>query len=265
MNDVRVRLKAACGTVRCEPSWSWHHPADRFVDHDVWFVWAGRGTMRADSATYPLRPGSLFCLRPGQDYAADHDPANRLGVCYLHFDWDGPQKPTGRPPLFVQTVDIEWTERVLRHAVQLRQSGDPLRHDQAGRLVESVLIGMCVEQATPAVSDVQRLHRDAIAAVVRHVRENPGAADTVADLAGRAGYSVDHFTRVFEAVVGQTPKAFCVAVRTERAGQLLRESAMPVGDIARDLGYADVYFFSRQFKQRTGQTPTQWRRATQVT
>jgi AraC-like DNA-binding protein len=34
---------------------------------------------------------------------------------------------------------------------------------------------------------------------------------------------------------------------------------MTVSQIAEALGYSDVYFFSRQFRQRTQMTPTQWR------
>src|SRR5436853_7884077 len=89
-----------------------------------------------------------------------------------------------------------------------------------------------------------------IAAITRHVRENPGELFSVDALARRAGYSVDHFTRLFSRVMSMTPKEFCIRVRIDRAKQLLRESTMGVEVIARTLGYADVFFFSRQFKQR---------------
>lgn len=50
-------------------------------------------------------------------------------------------------------------------------------------------------------------------------------------------------------------------VRLERAKQHLRDSDCPQGEIAEDLGYADIRCFQRSFKRRTGQTPGQWRRA----
>jgi len=44
-----------------------------------------------------------------------------------------------------------------------------------------------------------------------------------------------------------------------KARQLLRQSDLSIGQIAEATGYRDVYFFSRQFKFKTGQTPTKYR------
>ena len=46
----------------------------------------------------------------------------------------------------------------------------------------------------------------------------------------------------------------------ERARLLLAESSLSVGMIAEALGFRDVFFFSRQFRQRTGLTPTAYRK-----
>jgi AraC-like DNA-binding protein len=52
---------------------------------------------------------------------------------------------------------------------------------------------------------------------------------------------------------------FIVEARLNRARQLLLESTLSVSQIADELGYEDVFFFSRQFKERTGRTPTEYR------
>ena len=39
----------------------------------------------------------------------------------------------------------------------------------------------------------------------------------------------------------------------------LRNSSATLETIAHELGYRDVYFFSRQFKQKTGITPNNYR------
>ena len=46
----------------------------------------------------------------------------------------------------------------------------------------------------------------------------------------------------------------------ERAQQLLRESRMPIGQTASALGYADMFFFSKQFKQWFGVSLRKWSR-----
>jgi len=82
----------------------------------------------------------------------------------------------------------------------------------------------------------------------------------IAALARKAGYSVDHFSRVFQKVVGVRPQDYVISAKTERARQLLSESDLTIGMIAEALGFRDIFFFSRQFRQKTGQTPTEFRR-----
>ncbi|MFA5264210.1 MAG: AraC family transcriptional regulator [Opitutaceae bacterium] len=94
---------------------------------------------------------------------------------------------------------------------------------------------------------------------MRHIRENPGRIFTVSELSRLASYSTDHFTRIFTRIAGVGPKEFCIRVRMERAQQLLLESTMSIDQIASALGYADVFFFSRQFKQQFGMPPRRWR------
>jgi AraC family transcriptional regulator of arabinose operon len=53
---------------------------------------------------------------------------------------------------------------------------------------------------------------------------------------------------------------FAIRQRVQRAQQLLRGSSMQISEIADALGYVDVYFFSRQFKQATGVSPSTYRR-----
>jgi len=44
------------------------------------------------------------------------------------------------------------------------------------------------------------------------------------------------------------------------AAQLIQETEMPLAQIADDLGYRDLYFFSRQFKRYRGVPPSHLRR-----
>ncbi len=41
----------------------------------------------------------------------------------------------------------------------------------------------------------------------------------------------------------------------------MEESALSLEQIADSLGYTDVYFFHRQFKNVVGVTPARWRKA----
>lgn len=89
---------------------------------------------------------------------------------------------------------------------------------------------------------------------------SPELLPTVAQMASQMGLSPEHFSRLFRRVNGQSPIQFIVGLRMTHARHLLRESSLSVGEIADRLGYADVYFFSRQFKEQVGVSPLRYRR-----
>jgi AraC-like DNA-binding protein len=51
------------------------------------------------------------------------------------------------------------------------------------------------------------------------------------------------------------------AVRMQHAGQLLRDTTMPVSEITRRVGYRHSAQFAKAFRRYYGQAPTQWRKA----
>ena len=61
-------------------------------------------------------------------------------------------------------------------------------------------------------------------------------------------------------VTNMSPGNFVVHAHVQRARQLALETTMSMSQIADALGYRDVHFFSRQFKQWTGHSPRRLRR-----
>lgn len=80
-------------------------------------------------------------------------------------------------------------------------------------------------------------------------------------MARQAFMSVSHFAHLFKEQVGEPPKRFLIRERIEEAKTLLRTTARPASEIAATLGYRTPSFFYRQFKTKTGMTPTEFRTA----
>ena len=79
-------------------------------------------------------------------------------------------------------------------------------------------------------------------------------------LARMANYSPTHFIRAFRAAFGDTPHAFLVRQRLERARQLLRASPLAINEIALQSGFENASAFARVFRQRFGTTAGSVRR-----
>lgn len=78
-------------------------------------------------------------------------------------------------------------------------------------------------------------------------------------LAARAGVSVQHFGRTYRARFGESPIACQLRLRLERAAWLLRDVERSVSAIAAEVGYGDLFQFSRAFARRYGCSPRRWR------
>jgi AraC family transcriptional regulator len=74
------------------------------------------------------------------------------------------------------------------------------------------------------------------------------------ELARMANYSPSHFIRAFRLVYEETPHAFLVRQRLERARRLLRVSPLAINEIALESGFENASAFSRLFRQRFGIT-----------
>lgn len=83
---------------------------------------------------------------------------------------------------------------------------------------------------------------------------------SVKALAKQCHYSQDHFIRVFRKYVGMTPLEFIIQAKVEKAMQLLLMSSMTIQGIAGILGYSDAFTFSKQFKAKTGVSPSEYRK-----
>lgn len=79
------------------------------------------------------------------------------------------------------------------------------------------------------------------------------------DMARRHHMSYATFRRRFKAMTGRSPIDYQIQVRLNRAAELLRHTPLAVREVAERLGYTHVHFFSRQFKQRFGKSPQNFR------
>lgn len=84
---------------------------------------------------------------------------------------------------------------------------------------------------------------------------------TVADLAERAGLSSAHFSREFRRAFGESPHAYLLTRRLERAASLLRLTDHTVADICMSVGLSSVGSFTTTFTRVYGRSPSAYRAA----
>ena len=81
---------------------------------------------------------------------------------------------------------------------------------------------------------------------------------SVSELASLCNMKESYFGRLFKERFGASPKQYIIQLKLNHACDLLRLGRYTVTQIAELCNFSDVYFFSRQFKEYIGITPTQF-------
>jgi len=95
---------------------------------------------------------------------------------------------------------------------------------------------------------------------LRYINNNFSTDISLERVAGTAGISKYHFSRLFKEMTGLTYQSYLNRVRIEQAKKLLNDDALSITDTGYAVGYSDLTHFERIFKKLTGTTPSRFRR-----
>ena len=134
------------------------------------------------------------------------------------------------------TVTLNEVRRVVR------ASGFDLIDDRKHSLVEHVKVLL--------INEVQHLKGE------RLPTENYSAF-----LERKLGSEYSYLSGLFSAIEGQTVEKYTIALKIEKVKEWLRYDELTLTEMAWRLSYSSVQHLSSQFRQMTGQTPGQFRKA----
>jgi AraC family transcriptional regulator of arabinose operon len=219
---------------------------------------AGLEMGQARGTHYEVGPGSCFLFHPGDYTSATHNPQKPLVLSYIHF---GVTEPIDAVPeryrQLTDTVDFEY---MLSRYVRLFLVRTYAAEEEGRLILKQLMIHLLREdRQLPVERKASNQLTEAIHEVANFVRQNPGIAHRVEDLAMRAQLSPRYFSMKFKELIGMSVQTYMIRTRIERAQHLLMHAGMNVTEVADALGYRDIFFFSRQFKQYTGRSPSEIR------
>ena len=101
---------------------------------------------------------------------------------------------------------------------------------------------------------------DAIAQAVRFIDEHLFEPLSVRRVADEVSLSPSHFSRLFRSTTGFSPHEYIMLHRIDEAKALLQSTRLSVKEIAFRVGYRSEVNFIAAFTEKTGSSPTQFRR-----
>lgn len=152
---------------------------------------------------------------------------------------------------------LEWARALVAEA----ERPGPFAVDRMKSLAVLIAVHVFEQGRVQKAKESSKLARSLCDRLMRMVAEHPEKRYTPPQLARECGLSSDYFTRLFRNSFGIPPKEWLLKQRLRSASALLSESDSRVSEIAQQLGYEDLYLFSRQFRKEFGSSPRAWRRA----
>ena len=95
--------------------------------------------------------------------------------------------------------------------------------------------------------------------IIELMENNTEEPIDLADLASYAGVSRRQLERLFHSYVGCTPSRYYLKIRLDRARQLLKQTSLPVVEVATACGFVSTPHFSRSYRKYMGVTPREER------
>jgi AraC-like DNA-binding protein len=130
-----------------------------------------------------------------------------------------------------------------------------------GVVVRNLLENLIRNGVRPRPSPGRPTRPEWVERVRQHIDARYETAVRLADLAVVADLSERHLCTQFRRHFGCPPMAYLIRRRLNAAAVLLRGTSVPVGEVGRRVGFADPFYFSKQFKACFGAPPSSLRSA----
>lgn len=114
---------------------------------------------------------------------------------------------------------------------------------------------LCLEQCK-----VQKPHSKAVQLATQCVKQNYMQSLSLEQIAAEVYLTPEYFSRIFKEETGVTFVNYLTDIRLRHSLQLLASTALRVQDIAQQVGYPNVSYFSTVFKKKFGMSPYEYRR-----
>ena len=251
------------------------HPSHHYFDwaggrvlheYQVIYITKGEGSFESESAgAQKIKAGTIILLFPGERHRYRPDSATGWDEYWVGFSGDiagrllekkffGPRSPVlavgFREDLLNIFLEIIGRAKEEKAGYQPLIAGAVLhilghiyslsRQDQFGG-----------QEIDPIVDKARLLFRS-------NIDRDISPREVAEEL--QIGYS--RFRKIFKEYTGLAPRQFQIQLKIHRAKEMLGDPAKMIKEIAYELNFESIFYFSKLFKEKTGMTPKQFRNKT---
>lgn len=239
------------------------------------YVVSGEAIFTIEDTRISVRAGDALLIPADTSYSADTEE-----MCdYYFFHFTGKMIPISEPVSYPTMAkdfsfdlpDISQRSIAVMQVTQTADSGSKFYsyiidceelHNSAtysGRLaIDHILCRLLLLLAQIAESRYSSAgYPMVLDKMLSYIHRNLTASVTTAELCECCGVSESYAARIFRKHLNTTMTQYITDQKLSYACELMHNTGMNISQIASYLGFCDVYYFSRRFKEKYGKAPTQ--------
>jgi len=216
----------------------WPHP-------DLLIAMRGAISLTVGKTVFEMGEGDALIIPPGMKFFGEGRTPN-AAIWVMHYKRGVCRK---RPKIYQCTAQGSFVRELLAE-INLVYRSSTRCTPYLTALAEALIMRLEVNDDFHPASDIKQSRLLPQGQAPRNVRE----------MANAAGLSNSHYRSQFRQISGITPRQYLRGLKTGKARELLRETRLPIKEIAERVGYGDVVSFHRAFTAVHGCTPARFRR-----
>lgn len=232
-------------------------------EYQINYITEGSGILETATEKFTVAPGSMIILRPGMWHRYKPDPSTGWNEHYLGFEGEFCARlfqegffAPNRPVLY-----IGFQENILQLFFEIIQS---VKEEKTGHQQVSAANTILMLSKILSVVRNQEFAGKSIERTIRkaclYLRENLNRNLNIEKLAEELHVGYSYFRQMFRKYTGISPTQYHLSLRIQKAKDLLVSTDQSFKEIAIDLGFESYFYFSRIFKDKTGQSPMEFRK-----
>lgn len=226
-----------------------------FPYHYLLYVHKGKGWYRIGNHTYTAAAGDLFYCPPNEAntiMASEEDPFLLSGI---EFVCNQEQLLEDGLPTAENILSDPFLVSSIREMMMEYRYGRTYSAAIGSHILASLLLRLLREPRSNT-SD----KRDTVSSLLHYIQNHLDRQVTHAELSREFSYHKNSINHLLKTATGMSLKNYQLALRIKKASVLLAYSDKTIREIAELCGYQSTPFFSKQFKEKTGTTPLQFRK-----
>jgi len=226
------------------------------------YISSGEGVFNSGGVTYQVKPGSLMLILPGIKHS--YKPLFETG---WHEYWVGFKGAyfsglieEGRfspEQVFFEVGMLDSILSIFNLIFDEIRTQRPLYQMKACAAILSLIAEVLTRERR---KDQPNYYQQTVEKAKYLMESNIFGAINLSAISDQLGISTSRLNEIFKTYTSMTPYQYYIHIKIHRAEGLLEQKDIPVKEAAYKMGFDDQYYFSRLFKNKTGVSPSDWKK-----